>query len=546
MLSKWHGNPWAIIATLCLGYFMTLMDLTIVNIAIPRMTDDLNASLDQILWVFNAYALCLAVLLITAGRLGDLRGKKNIFLVGVVVFTVASLACGLAQDPNQLIAFRAVQGVGAALLAPQTLAIIADVFPASKRGIALGIWGAVAGLSAIAGPTVGGFLTSALDWRWVFFINIPIGIAVVVLAALVIPASQQRTEYRLDITGVMIASTSLFCLAFALIQGERYDWNGWIWALLAASAVTLVIFLRQQRGVQDKDPLIPFTLFRDRAFSIANFVAIAVSFGAIGLFLPMTIYFQSVLGFSALKTGLVLLPMAAGGLVMAVPAGVLSERFGGKWVLIGGLLTFGAGMAWLVPVAQTDASWTAFVAPLFVIGLGSGCSFTPMASEIMRNVPPKLNGAASGVNNAMRNVGAVLAGAVTGAVLQTQLVSSLTEQAQQRASQLPDEYRDGFVDGLSGVDAGGLSVGTTQAAPAQLPDGLPDSVVQDMQSLAAQVFSNGYIEALAPTLLVCVGALVVGALACLGLKSHTEPVANPFGLPVDDDAEELAALDERA
>nr|WP_205740644.1 MFS transporter [Haloactinopolyspora alba] len=534
-MSNWRGNPWATIGVLCLGYFMALLDLTIVNIAVPAMTADLGASLDQILWVFNAYALCLAVLLITAGRLGDLRGKKNVFVAGVVVFTLASLAAGFAQDPGQLIAFRAVQGVGAALLTPQTLSIIADVFPASKRGVALGIWGAVAGLSAIAGPVVGGFLVSALDWRWVFFVNIPIGVITVALALVVIPESPRQTGQGLDPTGVAVASAALFCLAFALIQGERYQWNAVIWGMLAASAVLLGIFLWHQSTMRDKDPLVPLSLFRDRGFTVVNFVAIVVSFGALGLFLPMTIYLQSVLGFSAMKTGVVLLPMALGGLIMAVPAGVLSERFGGKYVLIGGLATFGAGLAWIAAAVRTDSGWTTFVLPLFVIGLGSGCSFTPMASELMRNVPKRLNGAASGVNNAMRHVGTVLAGAVIGAVLQSRLATALTEQARERAEQLPEEYREGFVAGFADASTEGLNVGVSAVSNSPVPEGMPDEAAQNLQALAGAVFREGYVDALTPTLLVCVAALLVGVLACFALKVHTGPAVNPYGLPETDD-----------
>nr|WP_246220872.1 MFS transporter [Phytoactinopolyspora mesophila] len=536
-MKTWRGNPWAIIVVLCLGYFATLMDLTIVNIAVPQMTDDLNASLDQILWVFNSYALGLAVLLITAGRLGDLLGKKNVFIAGVVVFTLASLACGLAQDPAQLIAFRAVQGVGGALLVPQTLSIIADVFPASKRGAALGIWGAVAGLSAIAGPVVGGALVTSFDWRWIFLINVPIGVAVVALAGPVIPRSIRQAGHKLDITGVLIVSMSLFCLAFGLIQGERYGWNAWVWGLLALSVVLFLAFVAQQSRVQDDDPLVPFSLFKDRAFSIVNAISIVVSFGAIGLFLPMTVYLQSVLGFSAVKTGGVLLPMAIGGLIVAVPAGVLSERYGGKYVLIAGLSTFGIGLAWLVAVAQTDSTWTAFIAPFFVVGLGSGCSFTPMASEVMRKVPAHLNGAASGVNNAMRHVGAVLAGAVIGAVLQNRLAASLTSQANEHAAALPEEYREGFIAGFAESGAEGLNVGASGASSVGVPEGMPDAVAAEIQAVAGQVFAEGYVAALTPTLLVAVAALAAGVLGCFALKAYTGPVANPYGLPVVDDAE---------
>jgi EmrB/QacA subfamily drug resistance transporter len=200
-MNKWRGNPWAILAVLSLGFFMTLLDLTIVNIAIPDMVDRLGASLDQILWVVNAYALALAVLLITAGRLGDLRGKKTLYLSGVALFTLASLACGLAQGPGQLIAFRALQGIGAAMLIPQTLSMIVEVFPAEKRGVALGVWGATAGLSGAVGPSVGGLLVSRLDWRWIFFVNVPIGVLVVAAGLVVMPAAKRTVRHRFEIPG---------------------------------------------------------------------------------------------------------------------------------------------------------------------------------------------------------------------------------------------------------------------------------------------------------------------------------------------------------
>src|SRR3954453_6414337 len=223
-----RGNPWAILVTLSLGFFMTLLDLTIVNIAIPSMIDALQASLDEVLWGVNAYVLVLAVLLITAGRLGDLRGQRNLFALGVAVFTVAILACGLAPNPTFLIAFRAAQGLGAALLMPQTMAIIIATFPAERRGTALGIWGAVAGLATVAGPTLGGLLVTVAEWRWIFFVNIPIGVVVLVLTFAVIPDTRLERRHRMDLLGVGLATASLFTLTFALIEGQRFHWDGWI------------------------------------------------------------------------------------------------------------------------------------------------------------------------------------------------------------------------------------------------------------------------------------------------------------------------------
>src|SRR5262249_37875246 len=271
-VSKWRGNPWVVLIILSVGFFMTLLDITIVNIAIPSIVDDLGASLDQILWVVNAYTLALAILLITAGRLGDLRGKKNLFIAGVAIFTLASLACGLAQNPAELIAFRTLQGVGAALLLPQTLSMIVDTFPTEKRGAALGVWGAVAGLATAGGPGGAGLLTPPLAWRWVFFITAPIGAVVLRLAVPVLPRARRATKHRFDMVGVALASAALFCLTFGLIEGQRYDWNTWVWALLGTAAALFAIFLVHQRSQQDNEPLVPFSLFRDRNFSIMNVV----------------------------------------------------------------------------------------------------------------------------------------------------------------------------------------------------------------------------------------------------------------------------------
>ncbi|MFD5755851.1 MFS transporter [Streptomyces sp. NPDC127044] len=524
---KWHGNPWAILITLSLGFFMTLLDLTIVNIAIPDMGQDLDASLDEILWVVNAYTLALAVLMITAGRLGDLRGKRNLFLAGVALFTLASLACGLAQNPAQLIAFRAVQGLGAALLMPQTLSIIAEVFPADRRGAAMGVWGVVAGVSGALGPIIGGALITHLDWRWIFFVNLPLGVVVLGLAAAVIPGSRRTVRHRFDTLGVLLASGTLFCLAFGLTEGQRYHWNAWIWSLFGAAALLFAAFLGHERGQQGDDPLVPFSLFKDRNFTFINFVGVTVSFGVVGMFLPLTIYLQSVLGFSALKSGLVLLPLALGSFVTAGPAGVLADKIGGKFILMTGLLAWTAALVWIVGAADVGSSWTAVAFPLFLAGLGAGCTFAPMATEVMRNVPAKLSGAASGVNNALRQVGSVLAGAVVGAVLQAQLASSLTAQARHRARRLPAASRDGFVGGFSRA---GTDVNARQAA--RPPEGVPHDIADRMRVLGAQVFGHGFVHAMGPAVLVSAVVLLTGAHTCLAVRRHLGPSANPHALPV--------------
>jgi EmrB/QacA subfamily drug resistance transporter len=523
-MRTWHGNPWAILLTLSTGFLMTLLDITIVNIAIPSMIDQLDASLDEVLWVVNGYVLVLALLLITFGRLGDLRGQRNVFVAGVALFTVASLACGVAQTPGQLIAARLVQGLGAAALLPQTMAIIVATFPPQRRGTALGVWGAVAGLATVLGPTLGGLLITVLDWRWIFFINLPIGVGVLLAAYLFIPDVDLERRHKFDWAGVGIATAALFCFTFALIEGQRYEWRPWVWAMLAAGLGLAVLFVALQARHQDDEPLIPFALFRDRNFTIMNLVGAIVSIGIVGFFLPVTIYLQSVLGYSALKAGLVLAPSSVMSMVVAPMAGRMADRVGGKYILVGGLSLFAVGTAWFTLVADVGVGWTRFVAPMIVMGTGMGCIFAPMATEAMRGVPPRLAGAASGVNNTVRQIGSVIGSAAVGAVLQNRLADALRDEATARAGQLPPAYRGRFVDGFEQAARGGLEVGAGQAGASQaLPPGLPTQVVAQIHRLSTQVFDAGFVRAMHPTLMLPILAIVAGALACLGMRRHHRP-----------------------
>jgi len=324
-------NEWLVLLVLSLGFFMILLDTTIVNIAIPAMISGLHSSLDQILWVLNAYLLAYAVLLITAGRLGDFFGQRRLFALGLVIFTVASALCGLSQTGTQLILARILQGVGGAMLAPQTLSIITMIFPPERRGAAFGIWGAVAGVATVTGPTLGGFLVTYINWRWIFFVNVPVGIIALAGAFLVVPDLRPGVLHRLDIGGVLLASASLFLIVFGLVEGQRYDW-GAIWGpvtipeIIGVGLVLFVVFIFFER-FQD-EPLMPLSLFDNRNFSIAIWVSAVVAFGMLGFFIPVTIFFQSVLGFSALKAGLTFLPMSLVSMVIAPVARRHSDNYG--------------------------------------------------------------------------------------------------------------------------------------------------------------------------------------------------------------------------
>ncbi len=352
-------NPWLVLLVLCLGFFMILLDTTIVNIAIPSMIDTLKASLDQILWVLNAYILVYAVLLISAGRLGDLYGQRNLFALGLAIFTVASAVCGLAQNTNELIAARVVQGVGGALLTPQTLAIITTIFPPERRGAAFGIWGAVAGIAAVLGPTLGGFIVTYWNWRGIFYVNLPVGILALLGAFLIVPDLRPGRRHGLDQVGVLLASLGLFGIVFGLIEGQRYNWGtifGWVTIpeIIGAGIAVFIAFVIWERF--QPEPLVPLSLFSDRNYSLMNWISAAMSFGMLGLFLPLTIYFQSVLGMTALRAGLTLAPMSLVSMVVAPNAGRMADRIGGKYILMAGLTLFAVGMGLIILVASADST----------------------------------------------------------------------------------------------------------------------------------------------------------------------------------------------
>jgi EmrB/QacA subfamily drug resistance transporter len=334
------ANPWLVLIFLSLGFFMILLDTTIVNIAIPSIISALHSSLDQILWVLNAYLLVYAVLLITCGRLGDIVGQRRLFILGLAIFTAASALCGLAQDGNQLIAARILQGVGGAILTPQTLSIITMIFPPERRGAAFGIWGAVAGVAAVTGPTLGGFLVTYVDWRWIFYVNVPVGIVALLGAIFIVPDLRPGRRHQLDLVGVLLASAGLFGVVFGLVEGQRYDW-GAFWGpitipeVIVGGVLVFLVFIFFERF--QREPLLPLSLFKNLNFSIAIWVSAVVAFGMLGFFLPVTIFLQSVLGFSALKAGLTFLPMSLVSMITAPFAGRLSDRFGGKYFLMLGL-----------------------------------------------------------------------------------------------------------------------------------------------------------------------------------------------------------------
>ena len=542
IVSKYRGSPWIVLIVMSLGFFMTLLDLTIVNIAIPDMITRLHATLDGVLWVINAYALVLAVLLITAGRLGDLLGQRRMFIVGVILFTLASAACGFSPSVGWLVAFRAIQGVGAALLLPQTLAILTTVFPPERRGAAFGIWGGVAGVATIAGPTLGGLLVSAFDWRYIFFINVPIGALVIVMSFFLIPDVRVGARHRLDIPGVLLATVALLAICYGLVEGQKYNWGHItsfisIPLVIAAGVVLLGAFLLVQARSQDREPLVPFALFRDRNFSLMNWVSGVLSVGMMGIFLPFTIYLQSALGFSALKAGLTLAPASVVSMFVAPVAGRLTDRIGGKYILFSGLMLFAIGFGLTAVIATTQSTWQDFIATLAIAGVGMGCTFAPMTTIAMRNIEPRVAGAASGMINTVRQVGAVIGTAAVGALLQNRLAVSLPAAAAERAGSLPPQARGHFIAGFAKSAQHGAAANPSQGN-VKLPNGTPASLAGEIHKLAGEVFSAGYVTAMHATMIAPIALLVIASLSCLGIKRRARPAqpaadaaAGSAGLP---------------
>jgi EmrB/QacA subfamily drug resistance transporter len=529
---KYAGNPWLVLLVVSLGFFMTLLDLTIVNIAIPNMITKLHASLDDVLWVINAYALVLAVLVITAGRLGDLIGPRTLFLAGVAVFTLASAACGLSPSPGWLIGFRAVQGLGAAMLMPQTLTIITNTFPPERRGAAFGVWGAVAGVATIAGPTLGGLLVTAFDWRYIFFVNLPIGVIVLALTVVIIPDLRLGRRHRIDIPGVLLASAALLAICYGLVEGQKYSWGTItsfisIPLILGVGVVLLAAFLVYQKLTQSREPLVPFAVFRDRNFSVMNWVSGVLAIGMMGIFLPFTIYLQSDLGFSALKAGLTMAPASLLSIVVAPFAGRLTDKIGGKYILMTGLILFGGGMGWLALIATPTSSWQSFLPPLIVAGFGMGCVFAPLITVAMRNIQPQMAGAASGVLNTVRQVGLVIGTAAVGALLQNRLVSTMTSQARARAAALPPQVRGRFITEIQHSASNGVQVGAGQNGGMSGQSGLPAHLAAEVARIGQDVFTFGYVEAMRTTMVLPVVLLAVGAVSCLLLRERTRRPGEP-------------------
>jgi EmrB/QacA subfamily drug resistance transporter len=435
-------HKWLVLACVTFSLFMIMLDNTVVTVALPAIQSGLHASLSQLEWVVDAYALVFAVLLLPGGKLADFLGRRRIFLLGIIVFSLASLWCALATSGGMLITARGVQGLGAALMLPPTLAIIAETFAPEERGLAFGIWAAISGAALAIGPLVGGILVQGAHWSWIFYINVPIGVVGILSTLVLVPESRDSSaEQRLDIPGLLTSGAAMFALVFGLIESNKRGWSsGLIVGCMVAAAVLLAAFVLVER--RQRLPMLDLALFRNRTFDAANAVGLLIMCALFGFIFFMSIYLQSIRHYSPIGTGAIFLVSTVAMTALAPVAGKLSDRVGPRVPITIGLVLFGVSLIGLS--LQIDAEvrvWTLF--PLmFVGGLGFGFVLPPATTSVVSSVPADRSGVASGMMQAMRQLGGALGIAVAGTIM-----ASSTSGISPR----DPAYASAFVDGLQNV-----------------------------------------------------------------------------------------------
>src|SRR3984885_3629923 len=480
------ANPWSALWAMMVGFFMILLDSTIVAVANPSIMVKLGTSYDTVIWVTSAYLLAYAVPLLVSGRLGDRFGPKNLYVIGLAVFTAASLWCGLSGTIGMLIAARVVQGIGAGVLTPQTLSLITRIFPPERRGMAMSVWGATAGGATLVGPLAGGVLVDALGWAWIFFVNVPIGIIGIGLAVWLMPALPTR-KHRFDLIGVGLSGVGMFLVVFALQEGQSDGWAPWIWAVIVAGIGFMTAFVYWQ-SINPAEPLIPLEIFRDRDFSLCNLAGAGIGFAATAMVLPLMFYAQAVCGLSPTRSALLIAPMPITSGLLARTVGKIVDRSHPRSVLGFGFSVLASGLTWLSIAMTPSAPIWQLVLPFIALGVGSAFIWAPLAATGIRNLPPRLAGAGSGVYNATRQVGAVLGSAGMASFMTSRIRSQMPPMSDGEALgphggkgvalQLPEFLREPFSAAMSqsmllpafialfGIAAALFMVGFVRSAPA--------------------------------------------------------------------------------
>ncbi|WP_431245795.1 DHA2 family efflux MFS transporter permease subunit [Leifsonia xyli] len=455
-------KPWPALWALVIGFFMILIDTTIVSVANPSIMKGLGLGTDYnaVIWVTSAYLLAYAVPLLITGRLGDRFGPKNLYLIGLVIFTAASAWCGFSGHIGILIAARVVQGLGAALMTPQTMAVITRIFPPERRGAAMGLWGAVAGVATLVGPLLGGILVDSLGWEWIFFINVPVGIVAFILAMRLVPKLPTHS-HSFDLLGVVLSAVGMFLLVFGIQEGGTYDWGViWgpisVWGLIIAGIVVLIAFVVWQ-AFNKKEPLLPLPLFRDRNFSLSNGAITTVGFAVTCMALPLVFYFQTVRGLTPTESALMLAPTAIFSGVLAPFVGRLIDRVNPRNIATPALVLFAFALFLYSRMLSPDVNIFLLLIPSALMGIAMSGVWGPISTTATRNLPMNQAGAGSGVFNTTRQIGAVLGSASIAALIESRLAADLPKVAGGAANaneaaagtELPQFLHAGFTQAMS-------------------------------------------------------------------------------------------------
>ncbi len=481
-------RKWWTLVLISIATFMLLLDITVVNVALPDIQRDLNASLSSLQWVVDAYSLTLAAFLLTAGSLGDRLGRRRVFSIGFGIFTFASFLCGISGDPTLLNLARGLQGVGGAAMFATSLALIGQEFHGKDRATAFGVWGATIGGAVAIGPLVGGLITEHLGWEWIFFVNVPIGVLAIALTEVRLANVAAQDPARIDLPGLTAFSLGLFLLIFGLIRGNPDGWgSAEIVASLGAAAILLAAFLAIE--TRSTHPMLDLTLFRKPAFNGVSAVAFGLSAGMFALFLYLTIYMQGVLDFSPLETGLRFLPLTVLSFIASPIAGALSHRIPIRVLLGVGLGAVGVGLL-LMHGVDVGSEWTALLAGFILAGIGIGIANPGIGQAAIAVVPVEKAGMGSGINTTFRQVGIATGVASLGAIFQSRVDSKLTEL-------LPNAPH-----GLAEV----VSSGGSRAAAGFAPPGQRAEIVQASKA----AFVSGFNE------ILLIGAILSFAVAALG------------------------------
>jgi EmrB/QacA subfamily drug resistance transporter len=438
-----------VLAVVGIPMFMVTLDNLVVTNALPVIKTQLGASLMDLQWFINAYTLSFAALLLTASAIGDRLGRRRIFLLGIGLFTAASAACAIATEPWMLIGARAIQGVGAAAVMPLSLTLLATAVPARQRSAAIGIWGGISGLGVAVGPVVGGAVVDGLNWQWIFWLNVPIGVLALPFAARVLTESFGGSK-RLDLVGLVLSASSVLAIVWGVVHGADDGWSSAriLTALIGGGALLVAFLVWESRTPA---PMLPLRLFASRAFSVVNITAFTFSVGVFGSVFLLAQFFQVVQGYTPLQSGIRTLPWTMAPMVVAPLAGLFVDRIGARTLIATGQVFLATALAWIALVTSIDAGYGSFVAPFVLAGIGMGLTFAPAASVVMASASEADRGVASGTNNTIREVGVAMGVAVLASVF-----------ASSGSYETPSRYIDGLVPAVW-VGAAVVAVGAVVA-----------------------------------------------------------------------------------